>query len=201
MRRIALWVVVLVAALVVGVAVLVRGRGISVHRNPFPLEEQIAKRTWRYLIPATARDAVNPAPNTAEAIAAGLEHFADHCAICHANNGSGDTIIGRRVYPQSPDMRQSGTQNLTDGELFYAIEEGIPFTAMPGLAEGTPKGELESWHLVRFIRYLPKLTAAEISRMERLNPKSPATEARDREIDDFLSGKSVAPKKMEHRHK
>jgi hypothetical protein len=39
--------------------------------------------------------------------------------------------IGRRVYPPVPDMREAPTQGLTDGELFYAIEQGIPWTAMP----------------------------------------------------------------------
>jgi mono/diheme cytochrome c family protein len=201
MRRIVLWSAVLVTVVVSGLIVFVRGSGISVYRDPPALERQVAKRAWRFLVPQAAREAVNPAPDSPEVIKGGLEHFADHCAICHANNGTGDTVIGRRVYPPAPDFRESGTQSLTDGELFYAIEQGIPFTAMPGWANGTREGELESWHLVKFIRHLPALTADEIGQMERLNPRSPATDERDREIDDFLRGKSSAPKKMEHRHK
>ena len=60
-------------------------------------------------------------------------HFADHCAICHANDGSGDTPIGRALWPKAPDMRLRETQDLSDGELFWIIENGIRFTGMPAL--------------------------------------------------------------------
>ena len=59
---------------------------------------------------------------------------------------------------------------------------------MPGWGNGTPDGERDSWTLVRFIRHLPKLTAAELKEMERYNPKSPAQNERDRDIDAFLKG-------------
>jgi hypothetical protein len=62
-------------------------------------------------------------------------HFADHCAICHANNGNGQTPIGRNVYPKAPDLRASDTQTMSDGELFYVIRNGIRFTA-GGLGNG-----------------------------------------------------------------
>lgn len=96
--------------------------------------------------------------------------------------------IGRRVYPRAPDMRAELTQRISDGELFYAIEQGIPWTAMPGWSTGTPEGEQESWTLVRFIRHLPSLTADELKDMERLNPKPPPNEQREQEIEDFLKG-------------
>lgn len=201
MRRILLGSAVFLTFVVSGLVVFGRGCGISVFRKPPALERQVAKRAWRFMIPLHVRDAINPVANSPDVIKGGLEHFADHCAICHGNNGSGDTVIGRRVYPPAPDLRDAATQTLTDGELFYAIEQGIPFTAMPGWTNGTHEDELESWQLVRFIRHLPAITAEEIAQMERLNPKSPTTEARDREIEEFLSGKSGPGKKMEHRHK
>jgi hypothetical protein len=72
--------------------------------------------------------------------------------------------------------------------LFYAIEQGIPWTAMPGWTTGTTEGEQESWALVRFIRHLPHVTRDELEEMERLNPKSPVNEEREKEIEDFLKG-------------
>ena len=97
-------------------------------------------------------------------------------------------MIGRRIFPPSPDMRAASTQSLTDGELFYAIEHGIPWTGMPAWETGTPEGEQDSWKLVRFIRHLPSLTPAELTQMEKLNPKSPAAPG-------------SAPKKGGHIHK
>ena len=63
-------------------------------------------------------------------------------------------------------MRQGRTQNLTDGELLWIIENGIRFTGMPAWSTGTQEGEQASWNLVHFIRRLPKLTPEEIKEME-----------------------------------
>jgi mono/diheme cytochrome c family protein len=54
-----------------------------------------------------------------------MEHFADHCVTCHANDGSGDTSFGEGLYPEPPDKRKKETQNKSDGELYYRIENGI----------------------------------------------------------------------------
>ena len=202
MRRLILWAVGIVFAGLFVAVVFVRGSGVTATREPWPPEERVAKAGWRFLIPREIRDATIPAPATAEVIAEGLEHFADHCAVCHGNDGSGDTTFGRRMFPRVPDMRAARTQSLTDGELFYAIERGIPWTAMPAWETGTPEGALESWKLVRFIRHLPALTPDELTAMEKLNPKSASELARDREIDEFLKGSGPAtPKKGGHVHK
>lgn len=203
MRRRLWWVLLLFGAGVIAVLVFVRGMGISAIREPLPGEERIAKAAWRFLMPRDARSAGNPVANTPEALKAGLEHFADHCAVCHANDGSGDTVIGRRIYPPSPDLRGPRTQGLTDGELFYAIERGIPWTAMPAWSNGTPEGAESSWQLVRFIRHLPALTPEELSQMERFNPRSAADLERDRAVDEFLKGGAAPPvtKTPGHIHK
>jgi mono/diheme cytochrome c family protein len=202
MRRFTRWGAAILLLGVIVIVVFVRGSGITATREPWPLEERMAKAAWRLLIPRDIRDATNPVPDTPEVLTAGLEHFADHCAVCHGNNGSGDTTIGRRIFPRSPDMRAARTQNLTDGELFYAIERGIPWTAMPAWESGTPEGAEESWKLVRFIRHLPALTPDELTAMEKLNPKSAAEQARDREIEEFLKGSDApTPKKPGHVHK
>ena len=201
MRRLVVWSAGIVLAGLIVLLSVVRGSGISAEREPWPFEERVATSGWRFLIPKDVRDAANLVPATPDILREGLEHIADHCAICHGNDGSGDTMIGRRIYPPAPDMRQAGTQNLTDGELFYAIEQGIPWTAMPAWKTGTPEGEHESWKLVRFIRHLPALTPAELTDMEKLNPKSAAEQARDHEIEEFLQGSGPTPKKRGHIHK
>ena len=146
MRRRLVWIAGL-AIVVLVAAVSVRGSGISSRRNSFPGEERLARTAWRYLVPSDVRSAANPVPDTPETRQGGLEHFADHCAACHANNGSGETAIGRNVYPPVRDLRGPRSQDLTDGELFYAIEQGIPWTAMPAWGNGTPGGVRGSWEL------------------------------------------------------
>ena len=174
-------------------ALWLQGRGVSARRSPWPLEARVTRAAWRYLIPPRTRDAINPVPSDDATLASARAHWADHCATCHGNSGDGDTAIGRNVYPPAPDMRLDRTQRLTDGELFYAIEQGIPLTAMPAWGNERAEDERLSWELVRLIRHLPRLSADEIAEMERLNPKSPPDSAAERSIADFLGGPGRKP--------
>ena len=193
---------------VVGVAVLLASawwfqQGIGSRTAPGSAETVVARVARQAMIPAAARARQNPEPATAESLRAGLEHWADHCASCHANDGSGVTTIGQGLYPRPPDMRQAATQTLTDGELFYIIENGVKLTGMPAWGAGTPDGETASWHLVQFIRRLPALTEAEIAEMEELNPRGAAEWRALEDERRFLSGELPAPPAVgesPHRH-
>lgn len=162
--------------------------GVSAKEQPGRVEEFIARRVRNMAIARRAKSLTNPVEYSDEVIAQGRAHFADHCAICHANDGSGKTPIGSALWPKAPDMRQPSTQNLSDGELFWIIENGIRFTGMPAWSTGTKDGETASWHLVHFIRRLPKLTPQELEEMESLNPKPPAEIRQQIEEEEFLKG-------------
>jgi hypothetical protein len=101
----------------------------------------------------------------------GPAHFADHCASCHANDGGGATELGRNMFPRAPDMRLPDTQNLTDGEIYWVIANGIRLTGMPAWGPGGPD-DADTWKLVHFIRRLKDLTAADPKAMKALNPRS-----------------------------
>lgn len=168
-------------------------QGISAKPTPGPIETSLSRAARHYLIPSAARARVSPAPGTEETLREGLEHWADHCASCHGNDGSGQTAIGQGLYPKAPDMRLAATQALSDGELFYIIEEGVKITGMPAWGTGTPEGEAASWHLVQFIRRLPTLTEDELARMEELNPRGRADWQAFEEERQFLSGTLDVP--------
>ena len=172
---------------------LVQGRGVSARPEPPALEARGALWMRSWLTPSTYKGLKNPVSATEENFIAAREHFADHCASCHANDGSGDTEMGRNFYPKSPDMRLPRTQQLSDGEIFYFIENGIRMTGMPGWSTGTPEGEKSSWQLVHFIRRLPTLTAEDVAVMERFNPTSRAQIEEERKVEEFLRG-GDAPK-------
>ena len=96
--------------------------------------------------------------------------------------------MGMHMYPPAPDMRQAETQKLTDGELFYIIQNGIRLTGMPSWGTDTGSDEQDSWKLVRFIRHLPELTAEEEQEMREMNPKSPDELKEEQEEREFLNG-------------
>lgn len=198
----ALIVLVVLAAVVGGaLAYSVVSRGLSTRSEPSRVEAMLAGGMRRLATPRGVRAMTNPVESTEPVLQEAREHFADHCAVCHANNGSGDTAIGRSLYPRAPDMRGGETQAMTDGELFSIIENGVRLTGMPAWGTGTPEGERASWALVHFIRRLPALTDEEIAAMEPLNPKSSEEWRAEEDARRFLAGEEAeAPTPSPHKH-
>jgi hypothetical protein len=96
---------ILVLAAIAVIGIMIH-QGLSARQEPTRAEEIIARSVRRFAMPSSAR-----------------------------NDGSGQTEMGRNLYPKAPDMRQPRTQQLSDGELFSIIKNGIR---------------------VHFIRHLPK---------------------------------------------
>ena len=194
----------LIFALVVLGAILalvgVLRHGFSARDEPTAIEAFLARRLRHLAVPSAERNMKNPVPPTDEALAEARDHFADHCALCHGNDGRGQTQMGQNLYPKAPDMASSTTQSLSDGELFYIIKNGIRLTGMPAWGEDTPEHDRESWNLVHFIRHLPEITLEEIEKMEELNPKTRAEFEEEEEIRRFLEGDEVPSVNQKHKH-
>lgn len=189
-----------IAGVVAAAVWYARTTGLSALPEASATERRVASAFRRFSIPAEIKERKNPVALSNEILAEGRSHFADHCAICHGNNGSGKTDMGRNLFPKAPDMRQAATQGLTDGELFWTIENGIRFTGMPGWSKGTAEGEQQTWHLVHFIRRLPQMTPEEIAEMEALNPRSPLEVREELENERFLQGADMPKAPSAHRH-
>jgi mono/diheme cytochrome c family protein len=199
--RVILVILLLVVTAAVGLGGYVLSRGLSARDEPSGAEAFVARRLRRMAIPVRIRGLNNPVQASREVLSRATAHFADHCASCHGNDGRGSTLIGRGLYPKPPDMTERSTQNLTDGEIYYIIENGIRFTGMPAFGdEPGNDNELESWDLVRFIRHLPGLTSEEVEQMKAMNPKSPSEFAREEEIRKFLQGEDSPPAENSHAH-
>jgi mono/diheme cytochrome c family protein len=161
--------------------------GFSTRNQPGRIEAMLATTLRRAAIPSHERKAKNPVQITPDVLRQGMAHWADHCASCHGNNGNGETMYGKTMYPRPPDMRLVHTQELSDGELYYTIKNGVRLSGMPAFGE-PGDDDLDSWKLVAFIRHLPKLTEQEELQMEQLNPKTPEELQEEREEQQFLNG-------------
>jgi mono/diheme cytochrome c family protein len=185
-------------AMLTGVYVV--SRGIGSREEPSAAENFIGRRLRHFAVPREAQDARNPIATSPEVLAGAMAHFADHCASCHGNDGRGTTAVGRGLYPKPPDMTEDATQQLTDGELYYIIENGVRYTGMPAFGDGTGGlANKESWELVAFIRHLPSFTADELAQMKKMNPRSPMDLAREEQMRKFLGGEEVAPPEDVHK--
>ena len=169
------------------------GAGISARRQASEYERQVARATWRFLVPGPVKIKENPVADTAEVVRDATQLWVDRCVVCHGNDGGG-TAMGRSLHPPTPDLRKVPTQSLTDGELFYVIEQGIPFTGMPAWGDGSPESERGSWALVRFVRNIPKLTPADLRAIEKFVPR--AQMERERAVKPLPGRKSDLPEQL-----
>src|SRR6266704_3269718 len=177
-KALVLWSAVIVGLVIAIVGVTMIRHGFSARKSPSRIETFVARSARSMAVPAREKRMKNPIPNTAENLAEARAHWADHCAICHANNGGGNTTIGQNLYPKAPDMRQPRTQNMTDGELYYTIQNGIRLSGMPAWGQA---GEND-----------------EESEMERLNPKGPEERQEEQEEEQFLNGTNPAIRHSDH---
>ena len=165
-------IAVVALVIVIGCASMLH-HGFSAHDEPTAIERIAARAVRHWAVPSDLRQAKNPIPLTPEVLVEARAHFADHCAICHGNDGKGTSGMGNQMYPRTPDMTLAATQSLSDGEIFSIIENGVRLTGMPGFGNGTAESAYGSWALVHFIRHMPNLSPEELAEMEKLNPKSP----------------------------
>lgn len=188
---------ILAVAGMLGTVIFLKATGLSARATPGPVEIAVAGRLRALAVPSQYSNHTNPVLANDESVANGMAHFADHCAQCHANSGRG-AEMGKDMFPPTPDLTASATQELGDGTLFYVIEHGVRFTGMPAFGTDTLEGEESSWHLVNFIRHLPKLTPEQVEEMAAMNPRPPAEIRQEIEAERFLRGEDVEPAAPAH---
>jgi mono/diheme cytochrome c family protein len=195
--------VIIVLAIVMAAAggvYLLAQRGFSARTQPSAFEASIVGALRDWAVPARYRQMPNPVMCSEQAMAEGRAHWADHCATCHANNGSGESMLGRGMYPKPPDMRQPETQRQSDSKLYYTIKNGILLSGMPAFGDPGDQ-DTDTWKLVCFVRQLPRLSFEQEQEMKKLNPKSPEDLEEEREEEQFLNGGGApAPDSHHHHH-
>ncbi|MGH7180527.1 MAG: c-type cytochrome [Nitrospiraceae bacterium] len=174
--------------------------GFSAKMEPHPIEVFLARQIRHLAVPIEQRETPNQVQRTPDMMKESLAHFANHCATCHANDGSGQTPIGKNVYPKAPDLRLAATQSMSDGEIFWVIHNGIRFTAMPAWGGNDLDKDVDIWKLVHFIRHLPQLTPEELHQMKTFNPKSKKDLEEEAAFGQFLQGEDAAAVRTDGGH-
>src|SRR5262245_66236016 len=104
---------IVAGALLIGIAIGAHfvTAGVSARPQPGRIETFAAHAIRGVAIRTRTRGLTNVVPVSDAVVKEGMEHFADHCAVCHGNDGSGDTEMGRGFYPRVPDMRLRAPQD------------------------------------------------------------------------------------------
>jgi hypothetical protein len=186
MRPLLITVAFILATVAAGLFIVTK-IGFSSRSEPGAMESNVAREFRTLSIPKEYDSLRNPVACSEQVLTEARAHWADHCATCHANNGSGDSLFGRTMSPRPPDMRQPATQSQSDGDIYYTINNGVRLTGMPAFGEPGDR-DTDSWKLVCFIRHLPQLSQDEERQMQRLNPKTPDELEEERQEEEFLNG-------------
>ena len=161
-RVINVWAAIALAGVVVvfvAFGVLWHG-GFSSRPEPSNMEASIAMKAYDSSTPERYEKMQNPlSAHGIDLIEAG-GHYEEHCAVCHGDDGSGNPKFHGIMYPRPTDLRSEETQEMSDGELYWVIKNGVRWSGMP--AFGKPGDDDEhAWKMVAYVRHLPKLTPAE----------------------------------------
>src|SRR5579872_6973230 len=103
------FVAIIILASVAAIALI--HRGFRATTEPSSIERLIARSVRNLAIPSSARNETNPLQPSPEILQEARDHFIARCAVCHGDDGSGVTQMGRNLYPRVPNLRSPLTQN------------------------------------------------------------------------------------------
>ena len=102
-----------------------------------------------YGVPADDANVVNPIAADDASLQKGEETYMSSCINCHGEEGRGDGPASVRQNPKPADYRADYVKELSDGELFYIITNGIEGSSMRGFVFFD---EEVRWNLVNYVR-------------------------------------------------
>jgi mono/diheme cytochrome c family protein len=93
-------------------------------------------------------------------VQAGAKAFAQQgCATCHGAPGVNWAKFSEGLHPDPPDLKEIAGE-LSPGQLFWVIKNGINMTGMPSFAQAGAKDD-EIWSIVAFVKKLPGVSEAD----------------------------------------
>ena len=115
-------------------------------------------------------DLKNPLDISVENIDAGKRIWTRECAVCHGDAAHGEGIYRQGIEPVPPDFSaHEDYVDFTDGDYFWRVSEGVPWTAMPTWKE--VYNETERWQLVTYIRTMFTQTTPPPPQFKDSDPK------------------------------
>ena len=105
-----------------------------------------------------------PYLNDPEIIRAGFNKYRKDCAMCHGTPASYPGEVGKGLTPEPPKLWKSA-QDMSDGELFWVIRNGIEMTGMPSWSHEYKEKDI--WSVVAFLKRLPNISAQQYQEMMR----------------------------------
>jgi cytochrome c553 len=89
-------------------------------------------------------------------------HYAVNCAFCHGAPGERPSRVMKAATPPPPDLAAT-VNSWTDRQLFWIVQHGVKFTAMPAWPSLDRNDEIR--RMTAFVRQLPDMTPEEYRKL------------------------------------
>jgi mono/diheme cytochrome c family protein len=132
-------------------------------RPPGAIEATLARNVLGCWVHRNADSSANPFSPTPENLKAARTPYEEHCAVCHALDGSGRNRFEADFSPPVAKLT-GGVQKLSDSELYFIVAHGIRNTAMPAFARAHSHDDM--WRAVLWVRHLANLSRDEKTAIE-----------------------------------
>jgi mono/diheme cytochrome c family protein len=149
---------VVIAAAIAGIIVYTGAYNTAATIPPSGLEKALANAVFDRSVARRAPKTKNPLSGP-DVVRAGMAHYREMCVTCHGAPGVDASEAGEGLNPPAPDLTKADVQSMTDGELFWVVQQGVRMTGMP--AFGPTHKDPEIWKIVAFMRHLPQITKDE----------------------------------------
>lgn len=154
----------LLAALFAVLVALSGAYNVAATVPPGKLEKDVAALVVRRSIAKRAGNAANPFPASSENLKTGMAHYKENCLACHGAPGVPESEFGKGLNPTAPELTVPWVQEMSDGELYWVVSNGIRMSGMPAFSSTHKPDEI--WKVVAFVRHLPTLTDAEVKTLK-----------------------------------
>ena len=155
--------VALAAVVVLAIVVVLPRLDWSAAAEPGEIETKLAGTVISGWVRRNASGQPNPFTETAQNLKVGQSGYDAHCASCHGHDGSGQNRFEADFYPPVPKLT-GDLQQLSDGELYFIIANGIRYSGMPAFKADHSADDI--WRTVLWVRHLARLTPREKAALE-----------------------------------
>jgi thiosulfate dehydrogenase len=158
-----LWGVLATVALGVAIAYLVLRNGLvpaGADAGPLPFEQWAARTSLRATLDREAPPGPNPVALTDDNLVAGIQLYAQHCAVCHGTSKgeASATPLAKGENPAPPQLAAHGVEDDPEGVSFWKVKHGIRWTGMPAWEKTLSDQQI--WTLALFLKHMDKLPPA-----------------------------------------
>src|SRR4051794_2079271 len=122
----------LVLLLLVGFILIATGAfDFSASSKPGIIENKLAPWAFERSMARRAPKQSNPFANDPAAPAVGMAHYKENCIVCHGAPGSEARELSMGLNPSAPSLEEKDIQQLSDGQMFWIIKNGVRWSGMP----------------------------------------------------------------------